>query len=95
VYLLIPYLTPPLPESRSGVLLLPALATLGVVAWRVLYAQVLFQPAFHLRALVVGAGWAGRTLVRALGETGEDRPDGAFGGKPLSRHRLPDHGFCG
>jgi exopolysaccharide biosynthesis polyprenyl glycosylphosphotransferase len=72
VYLLIPYLTPPLPDSRSGVLLLPALATLGVVAWRVLYARIFVQPAFHQRALVVGAGWAGRTLARAVAGAGED-----------------------
>lgn len=82
VYLLIPYVTPPLPDSRTGVLLLPALATLGVVAWRVLYAQVLVRPAFHQRALVVGAGWAGRTLAQALGDTGERGPDGALGGSP-------------
>ena len=80
VYLLIPYLTPPLPTAGRHVLL-PVLATLGVVAWRVLYAQVFVQPAFHQRALVVGAGWAGRTLAQALGETDADRPDGAFGGK--------------
>ncbi len=69
VYLLIPYVTPPLSSSRLNVLVFPLLATAGVAAWRVLYAQVFVQPAFYQRALVVGAGWSGRTLARAMDET--------------------------
>ncbi len=56
VYLLIPYVTPPLSSSRLNVLVFPLLATAGVAAWRVLYAQVFVQPAFYQRALVVGRG---------------------------------------
>ena len=74
IYLLIPYITPSLPSSRLEVLEFPLLSTLGVVAWRVLYAQVFVQPAFCQRALVVGAGWAGRTLAQALGEQGGGNP---------------------
>jgi exopolysaccharide biosynthesis polyprenyl glycosylphosphotransferase len=71
IYLLIPYITPSLPSSRLGVLTFPLLSAAGVAAWRILYAQVFVQPAFCQRALVVGAGWSGRTLARAMAETDE------------------------
>jgi exopolysaccharide biosynthesis polyprenyl glycosylphosphotransferase len=42
------------------------LAMLLLPLWRFLYAQLFVQPAFHRRALVVGAGRSGRALVDAL-----------------------------
>ena len=71
VYLFIPYLTPSLPERRLYMMFFPVLAGLGVSAWRLVYVTVFTQPTFHLRALVVGAGWSGRTLARAIAETGD------------------------
>ncbi len=71
VYLLIPFVTPTLPQRRLSLLLFPVLAAGGLTIWRGIYAAVLVQPAFHRRAMVVGAGWSGRTLVRAIAETGE------------------------
>lgn len=44
------------------------MATAGLILWRVAYAQVLAQPIFRYKALIVGAGWAGRTLARAVRE---------------------------
>jgi exopolysaccharide biosynthesis polyprenyl glycosylphosphotransferase len=40
------------------------------------------QPAFHQRALVVGAGWSGRTLAQAIAETGDSASNGDSGGNP-------------
>lgn len=65
IYTFIPRLTPPL-MSRTAVFLFAGLAWLTVVGWRVIYAQLFVQPWFKQRALVVGAGWAGRTLAEAL-----------------------------
>ncbi|MBN1180616.1 MAG: sugar transferase [Anaerolineae bacterium] len=65
IYTFIPLFTPPL-QSRVLLMLFAAFAVGGVAAWRVLYARLFVQPWFKQRALVVGAGWAGRTLVQAL-----------------------------
>ncbi len=65
IYSLIPNLTPTL-QSRSQIFAFIGLAWLGIVAWRVAYAQLFVQPHFGQRALVVGAGWAGRTLAAAM-----------------------------
>ena len=46
------------------------LASLALTApWRVGYARVFTSPFLRRRAIVVGAGWAGRTLVRAVRQT--------------------------
>lgn len=68
VYLLIPYLTPPLPTSRLILGMFVAALILPVTAWRVLYAVALVGPRLRRRALVVGAGWAGRTIAEAVRE---------------------------
>ena len=66
VYLAIPYITPPLLVSR-GLMLLFAAATLTLLAlWRASYATLLSQPRFRTRALVIGAGWSGQTIVQAI-----------------------------
>ncbi|MBE9472083.1 MAG: sugar transferase [Chloroflexi bacterium] len=65
VYTLIPFLTPPL-QSRGLIFLFVGLAVGGVAGWRVAYAQIFIQPWFEQRALVVGAGIAGRHLAAAL-----------------------------
>lgn len=65
IYLLIPWLTPPL-QNRSQGFLFVSFAVLFVVGWRTFYAQVFVQPAFQRRTLVVGAGSSGRKLAQAL-----------------------------
>ncbi len=65
IYSLIPSLTPTL-QSRTQIFVFIGLAWLGIVGWRVAYAQFFVQPYFGQRALVVGAGWAGRTLAAMM-----------------------------
>jgi exopolysaccharide biosynthesis polyprenyl glycosylphosphotransferase len=71
VYLLIPYVTPPLPTSRSALLAFPLFAVGALLAGRGLYRVVMTQPALRRRALIIGAGWAGRTIAEALAEHGD------------------------
>jgi len=71
VYLLIPYVTPPLPTSRSSLLAFPLITMGALLASRGLYRAVLTQPALCRRALIIGAGWAGRTIAEALAEQGD------------------------
>ena len=70
-YLLVPYLTPPLLQSRLtlGVSILVPLALL--VTGRAVYAVALSQPSFRRRTLIVGAGWAGRTIAEVLLSAGD------------------------
>ncbi|MEM4168329.1 MAG: sugar transferase [Candidatus Caldarchaeum sp.] len=68
VYLLIPYITPSLPSSRSALLAFPLIAVGALVAVRGLYRVVAAHAALRRRALIIGAGWAGRTIAEALAE---------------------------
>jgi FlaA1/EpsC-like NDP-sugar epimerase len=71
VYLLIPYVTPPLPTSRSSLLAFPLITVGALLAGRGLYRVVLTQPALCRRTLISGAGWAGRTIAQALAGHGD------------------------
>mgnify|MGYP000889284033 CR=1 FL=1 len=65
LYALTPWLTPPL--FSRGLLLIFAVAAVSAISlWRLLYASVLAQPWSKERALVVGAGQAGRSLAQDL-----------------------------
>ncbi|HIE38025.1 MAG TPA: sugar transferase [Anaerolineae bacterium] len=70
LYLLLPYVTPPLPARRSLLLVFPFLLVTFVEAGRGLHGLLLRQPAFRRRTLILGAGWSGRTVARALAEDG-------------------------
>jgi exopolysaccharide biosynthesis polyprenyl glycosylphosphotransferase len=70
LYISIPWLTPPI-LHRSYALGLILLTTSVQVAWRVLYAKALVQPAFRQRGLCVGCGGGlASTLVDAVREAG-------------------------
>jgi len=71
VYLLIPYLTPTLLHSRLTLGLFFVLSLTLLTAGRGLYAFALAQPLFQRRTLIMGAGWAGRTILEALRENGD------------------------
>jgi hypothetical protein len=97
VYLLIPFITPILPSSRHEAALFPIFGSLAIAAWRAFYATVFIRPGFQQRALVVGAGWAGRELARLIhemsrGEEGEEEKEGdATDAKARQSH--PAHRF--
>jgi exopolysaccharide biosynthesis polyprenyl glycosylphosphotransferase len=80
-FLLIPFITPDLPTSRLEVLTFPAVAAVQLGLWRLIYATLFVRPNFQQRAIVVGAGWAGKTLVQALQEmsAGNGRGDATVG----------------
>ncbi|MDW8270628.1 MAG: hypothetical protein RMN24_15830, partial [Anaerolineae bacterium] len=65
VYTFTPILTPPL-QARSLHVLFGVAALLGIALWRLSYALLFVQPSFNQRALIVGAGRAGRTLLAEL-----------------------------
>ncbi|MER3426461.1 MAG: sugar transferase [Thermoleophilia bacterium] len=69
-YLLIPYLTPPLPSSRSPLFAFLLLSAASLLAARGLYTLLLAPSAPPRRVLIVGAGWAGRTIAEALAQEG-------------------------
>jgi exopolysaccharide biosynthesis polyprenyl glycosylphosphotransferase len=73
VYLLVPYVTPVLPDSRLQLLALPMAGVVSIGLWRAFYALVFVHPGFQLKALVVGAGGAGCTLVSLLDEMCRDK----------------------
>jgi exopolysaccharide biosynthesis polyprenyl glycosylphosphotransferase len=71
LYFLIPYITPHLVRSRLTMGLFLTFSLSFLCFGRALYAVLLVQPLFSCRALVVGAGWAGRTILQALKEHGD------------------------
>jgi exopolysaccharide biosynthesis polyprenyl glycosylphosphotransferase len=66
IYLFTPYVTPPLLISRLTAFTFIGLAVAFTAVWRAAYAGLLVQPSFRHRAIIVGAGWAGRTVADAL-----------------------------
>lgn len=86
IYMLIPFLAPGLPDHRIYLLVFPLICVGGIVTWRILYATVLGQPVFRQRALIIGAGFAGRSLALALAEIARfkaPQPSGSIGYEPI------------
>lgn len=66
VYLLVYFFSPPRSPLPRGVVLYHATASFALIAlWRATYL-FLGRVALRRRAIVVGAGWAGRTIVQAI-----------------------------
>lgn len=78
-YLTIPWLTPPI-ENRSQGFIFVVAAVLSVGLWRFTYAQLLVQPAFQRRVLVVGAGRSARALARAVQPTNFNEANKSYSG---------------
>ena len=69
IYLVIYFFSPPRSLPR-GIVLYHAMSSFVLVGlWRAAYTFLLSQPIFQRRAIVVGAGWAGRTIVQAIKES--------------------------
>lgn len=66
VYLVVPFVTPLLPQSRTDALIFPGVLLASLLAWRVFYALTLAGPDVYRRAIVVGAGRTEATLAHAI-----------------------------
>jgi exopolysaccharide biosynthesis polyprenyl glycosylphosphotransferase len=63
------YFAAPLGLLPRLVVLYFVIATVGLeLGWRLLYVRVFVSSYFQRRALVIGAGWAGQAIIRALSE---------------------------
>jgi len=71
IYPFIPYLPPRLPPSRLPLFVGILLPVLFLMIGRGLYLFVFAKPIFRRRILIIGAGWAGRTILKAIHEHGE------------------------
>jgi exopolysaccharide biosynthesis polyprenyl glycosylphosphotransferase len=68
IYVAVYFLSPRQSLPR-GIVLYHCAATFGLVGiWRTIYAVLLGHPFFQRRAIVIGAGQAGRTIVQAIEE---------------------------
>jgi exopolysaccharide biosynthesis polyprenyl glycosylphosphotransferase len=72
VYLAVYFLSPRGGLPRLFFLFFVGFALVGILAWRWTYATVLTMPPFRRRVLIVGAGWAGRTIAELLAEESND-----------------------
>ena len=70
LYLVLPIVSAPLTRSRLAWFYFVGIAMLSVGVWRVAYAKLLWQPTFLRRALLVGAGQAGRSFIERLNDIG-------------------------
>ncbi len=66
----VPYLPPALPPSRQPLFLAILLPVLFLMVGRALYLLVFAQAIFRRRTIIVGAGWAGKTVTQAILEYG-------------------------
>lgn len=67
IYLLFYFFSPPQRELPRGIVLYQLVISCALVgAWRLTYPFLLSQAPFRRKAVVVGAGWAGRTIVQAV-----------------------------
>ena len=65
-YLFMPFLSPTFPESRLPAFVLMGAMIVLVLIWRLCYAAFFVHPILTKKALVVGAGYTGREIVRTL-----------------------------
>ncbi|MEC7901015.1 MAG: hypothetical protein VX385_04220, partial [Acidobacteriota bacterium] len=72
IFMLIPYLTPSLPPSRRYLVLFPVITLTFLLVGRAFYVATLARLFFRRRTLIIGAGWAGSTVLQALRQHGDD-----------------------
>lgn len=68
LYLVVYFMTPPYSLPRHVIGFFGAIFSLLLLGWRWLYGVVFTAPAFQRRLVIVGAGWAGQTIVRLIRE---------------------------
>ncbi|MBM4054160.1 MAG: sugar transferase [Planctomycetes bacterium] len=52
--------------GRGVFLINGALVIFLIAGWRMLYSYIIEQPLFNRRALIIGAGWAGKTVLEEI-----------------------------
>lgn len=65
---LVPYLAPSLPSSRQPLFITLLLPVFFLSGSRAFYLLVFSQDIFRRRVVILGAGWAGETIFKALNE---------------------------
>jgi len=89
VYLLIVSLLPPGSLPRHFVGFFTLISPFLLLGWRRLYSLT-FVPVFQHRAIVVGAGWAGKTIVKTLKDFGSSHFEiiGLVDDDPAKHHSM-------
>ena len=68
VYLVIYFLSEPSSLPRHVIGFFSVISTALLLIWRWIYSVIFTSPVFQRRVIVVGAGWAGQTIVRLIRE---------------------------
>jgi len=63
-----PYIPPRLPSSRLPLLIAIILPVIFLIFGRIIYLTIFAQARFRKKLLILGAGWAGRTIYQSLSE---------------------------
>jgi len=71
IYILIPFISPSLPSSRLSLFSFFLFALFFLAAGRWLYAISLGQKIFNRRAMIVGTGWAAKSIYEAINQEGD------------------------
>ena len=67
----IPYLAPRLPESRSNLFIVILIPVCCLLVGRIIFLLVFSRSEFRRRVIIVGAGWAGKTIFNTVKEHGK------------------------
>lgn len=78
--------------GRGVFILNGILITLFIIGWRILYSYLLEQPIFKRNVLIVGAGWAGKTILHEINRLQKSglRTVGFIDDDPLKKGKLID-----
>lgn len=78
--------------GRGVFILNGILITLFIIGWRILYSYLLEQPIFKRNVLIVGAGWAGKTILQEINRLQKSglRTVGFIDDDPLKKGKLID-----
>ncbi len=55
--------------GRGVFIILGILITFFIIGWRILYSYLLDQPIFNRNTLIIGAGWAGRSILEEINKS--------------------------
>ena len=78
--------------GRGVFILNGVLITLFIIGWRILYSYLLEQPIFKRNVLIIGAGWAGKTISQEINRSQKSglRTVGFIDDDPTKKGKLVD-----